>query len=186
MKNCLQTENQTIYQHGVSVKNHTFKLINLLNINQLDSNYRLPDWFLYYRNEILQSLFPLFIIEKYTIFHDCGKPYCLTYDSSGKKHFPQHSEKSYYTWLDHGGDDKTAQLIKMDMLIHTIKTNDIDNFIKNPEAITLLIVGLAEIHANAELFGGIESVSFKIKWKQINKKGKDICNKLFRSMYVVD
>jgi hypothetical protein len=74
----------------------------------------------------------------------------------------------------------------MDMMIHTMKSEDINSFIEFPEAITLLIVGLAEIHANAELFGGIESTSFKIKWKQISKKGKSICQKLFRRNHVVD
>ena len=43
---------------------------------------------------------------------------------------------------------------------------------------SLLLAGLAEIHSNAEMFGGLDSVSFKIKWKQINKRGKAICKLL--------
>lgn len=39
---------------------------------------------------------------------------------------------------------------------------------------TNLIAGLSEIHANASMFGGIDSTSFKIKWKQISKRGKKI------------
>jgi hypothetical protein len=35
---------------------------------------------------------------------------------------------------------------------------------------------LCEIHANADMFGGINSTSFKIKFKQINKRGKAIIN----------
>jgi len=65
------------------------------------------------------------------------------------------------------------------MLIHTIKANDLDEFVQHPEAITLLISGLAETHSNAKMFGGIDSTSFKIKWNQINKRGKAICQKLF-------
>ena len=67
----------------------------------------------------------------------------------------------------------------MDMIIHTMKAADIDEFIKKPEAITLLIVGLAEIHSNAELFGGYDSQSFKIKWNQINRRGNAVVKKLF-------
>jgi len=64
------------------------------------------------------------------------------------------------------------------MLIHTMKAKDIDNFINKEEAISLLFTGLCEIHANAELFGGIQSTSFKIKLKQINNRGKQIIKKL--------
>lgn len=43
-----------------------------------------------------------------------------------------------------------------------------------------LIAGLAEVHSNAKMFGGMDSTSFKIKWNQINKRGKVICQKLFK------
>jgi hypothetical protein len=39
---------------------------------------------------------------------------------------------------------------------------------------TLLVAALAEIHSNAQLFGGIESVSFKSKWKNWDRRGKQI------------
>lgn len=60
------------------------------------------------------------------------------------------------------------------MDIHTIKAADLNDFATKKECISLLITGLSEIHANAELFGGIESTSFKIKYKQINNRGKQI------------
>ena len=44
--------------------------------------------------------------------------------------------------------------------------------------LSLLITGLSEIHANANMFGGIESTSFKIKYKQINSRGKQILKHL--------
>jgi len=116
---------------------------------------------------------------EYTLYHDCGKPYCLTYDENGKRHFPNHAEKSYQTWLSVDGDPQVAKLIKLDMVIHTLKADEVDDFIKHPEAITLLLAGLAEVHANAKMFGGMDSTSFKIKWNQINKRGKAICQKLF-------
>lgn len=64
------------------------------------------------------------------------------------------------------------------MEIHLIKAKDLEEFCKNKSmAITLLIAGLCEIHSNADMFGGIDSTSFKIKWKQINQRGKRIIEK---------
>lgn len=179
MQHCPQTDTQSVYQHGVSVKEHTFALIQMLQSGEIQNGWILPNWFSQYRQQILARLLPLDIIEEYTIYHDCGKPYCLTYDDQGKKHFPNHAEISYQTWLTVGGNELSAKLMQMDMLIHTIKANDLDEFIQHPEAITLLISGLAEIHSNAKMFGGTDSTSFKIKWNQINKRGKAICQKLF-------
>ena len=179
MHQCPQTETQSVYQHGISVKDHTFALIQMLQSGEAQAGWILPNWFFQYREQILSKLLSLDIIEEYTIHHDCGKPYCLTYDEQGKKHFPNHAEISHQTWINVGGNELAARLIQMDMMIHTIKDKDIDNFIKNPEAITLLISGLAEVHSNAKMFGGTDSTSFKIKWNQINKRGKAICQKLF-------
>lgn len=184
MQNCLQTETQTIYQHGLSVRDHIFQLIEFLETGEIQSEWKLPAWLSDYRQELLKSLCPKDIIEQYAIFHDCGKPYCLTIDEQGKRHFPNHAEKSYQTWLSLSDNQQIAKLIKMDMIIHTIKAADIDEFIKHPEATTLLLAGLAEIHSNAKMFGGLNSESFKIKWSQINKRGKAICQKLFGEKHV--
>jgi hypothetical protein len=69
------------------------------------------------------------------------------------------------------------ELIKMDMDIHCLKSEGLDEFDDRYECVSLLVTGLSEIHANASMFGGIESTSFKIKWKQIDKRGKQILNK---------
>ena len=61
------------------------------------------------------------------------------------------------------------------MEIHTIKAKDVEYFCRDKTiALTLLIAGLCEVHSNASMFGGIESTSFKIKMKQIEKRGKRI------------
>lgn len=182
MQNTPQTETQSVYQHGISVRDHLFELITFLRTGHLDEGWRLPTWMHEYRQQLLSSLLPDDIIEEYTIFHDCGKPYCLTIDNLGKRHFPDHPEVSYRTWQTVSSNQTIANLIRMDMKIHTIKAAEIDEFIQHPEAITLLLAGLAEVHSNAKMFGGIESESFKIKWNQINKRGKVICCKLFGSM----
>lgn len=57
------------------------------------------------------------------------------------------------------------------MMVHTMKADDIPEFAKSREAVSLLLTALAEVHANAELFGGIDTISFKIKWKHVDKRG---------------
>jgi hypothetical protein len=64
----------------------------------------------------------------------------------------------------------------MDMDIHILSADALKEFSERPEAISLLITGLAEIHSNASMFGGIESTSFKIKWKHLNKRGRQLLN----------
>lgn len=116
---------------------------------------------------------------QYALFHDCGKPLCRTVDEQGRQHFPNHADVSYQTWIAAGGSEDIGQLIKMDMDIHCLKADGIEEFSKRPQALYLLLSGLAEIHSNAQMFGGIDSVSFKIKWKQIDKRGSQICKKIF-------
>jgi hypothetical protein len=180
MQACEQTKGQSVYQHGISVKEHIFQLIAYLKTGQISGDWRLPDWLSEYRQQIFSVLLPQDIIEEYTIYHDCGKPYCKTIDENGRPHFTDHANVSYETWLRVGGNREAAKLMKMDMIIHTMKACDIDEFITHPEACTLLLAGLAEVHSNAKMFGGMDSTSFKIKWNQINKRGKAICQKLFK------
>lgn len=182
MKSCEQTQGQSIYQHGVSVNEYLVDLISYLRTNQSSKTWRLPDWIAQYREQILGRLLPDEILSQYALFHDCGKPYCLETDAEGRRHFPNHAEKSYEIWtLLNGCNEQIGQLILHDMDIHTIKAEDIPAFASRPEAISLLLTGLAEIHSNAELFGGIDSTSFKIKFKQIEKRGRAICKLLFES-----
>ena len=182
MQGCPQTASQSVYQHGISVRDHIFQLITFLKTGQIAEGWRLPEWMYQYRQQLLDGLLPEDIIEEYTIFHDCGKPYCITLDELGRRHFPNHPEVSYRIWQTVSSNQTIANLIRMDMQIHTIKANQIAEFIRQPEAITLLLAGLAEVHSNAKMFGGLESESFKIKWNQINKRGKAICHQLFGSM----
>jgi hypothetical protein len=126
------------------------------------------------------------IIKEYTIHHDCGKFYCKIIDDNGKQHFPNHAEVSAKLWLEIGGSKQAASLMGKDMIIHTMKAIDVDQFIKSPEAITLLIVGLAEIIANSQMFGGFTSTSFKIKYKHLDQRGKAITKKLYGENNVID
>lgn len=168
-----------MYEHGVSVKEHIFELISFLKTGQIGEGWRLPDWIYEYREQLLSKLLPEETIAGYAVFHDCGKPYCLTIDEQGKRHFPNHAEVSYNVWTALSTNKTIASLILWDMKIHTMKASEVDEFCEHVGAATLLLAGLAEVHSNAKMFGGIESESFKIKWSQINKRGKAICRKLF-------
>jgi len=41
-----------------------------------------------------------------------------------------------------------------------------------PEAAALLLTAIAEVHSNAEMFGGHDSDSFKAKIKRLDKRGR--------------
>lgn len=182
MQRCPQTDTQSVYQHGVSVRDHLFELIHFLETGKISEEWKLPDWIKNYQFQIKNSVMSKDIVEEYAIFHDCGKPYCLSIDENGRRHFPNHAQTSAQTWMRVGGDEQVAKLIAMDMEIHTIKAEGLNEFIRHPEAVTLLLAGLAEVHSNAKMFGGATSESFKIKWNQINRRGKAICLKLFGDM----
>lgn len=179
MKSCEQTKGQSVLDHGISVKNYLFDLINhLRNNTDLKYDWILPDWVYDNKDLIINSLPSDDTLELYTIYHDCGKPYCLTIDSDGKRHFPNHAEVSYQIFKQVFSNDIAAKLILHDMDIHLLKSAGVVDFCKNPHAITLLLSGLAELHSNSNLFGGTNSTSFKIKFKSISQRGKQIFSKI--------
>ena len=90
MINTKQTETQNVLEHGLSVNKY---FNDLLGENKLE--WKLPQWFTDNKNFILNNLHEPSIIQEYQIFHDLGKPYCLTVDSDGKKHFPNHAQVSH-------------------------------------------------------------------------------------------
>jgi hypothetical protein len=98
-------------------------------------------------------------------------------DSDGRRHFPNHSGISYQVFNKVFDDPIAADLILHDMDIHLLKSDGVEEFMKNPYHLTLLLVGLAEIHSNSDMFGGKLSTSFKIKFKSINQRGKQIFKK---------
>jgi len=168
MKNCPQTETQTVYDHGMSVWEHTKKLIS----GDFDG-FRLPDWFIDNHSFIVNNLHPSDVIKSYNIYHDCGKPYCLEIDSEGKKHFPDHANVSKATYIEVFGESIVSDLISYDMILHTATAEAIKSYDWDIKTyFTLLVTAFAEIHSNAAMFGGIESVSFKMKYKKLVKRGK--------------
>ena len=176
MHQCHQTKSQSVYDHGLKVWEHTQKATQYLDGGLAPLGWRMPGWLLKHREELRAALLPLSVIEEYTVFHDCGKPYCKP---DGERRFPDHAEVSYRTWLSVGGSDAAAKLMRLDMKAHTMRAEEVEAFAALPEAATLLIVALAEVHANATMFGGIESTSFKMKWKHLDRRGRAVCKAMF-------
>lgn len=86
---------------------------------------------------------------------------------------PPYSEDFYET---------IGNLIGLDMIMHTESKEEIlARNLSKKDMFTLLITALAECHANAEMFGGIDSTSFKIKFKKIERIGKFLCSQAFES-----
>lgn len=171
MKNCEQMKGLSVLEHGFMVKNYTFDLINYLHGKPSKYTWSIPNIVQENKNLILKNLLPYSIIKEYTILHDLGKPYCLSIDSQGKRHFKNHEEISYsiYKNLPNANND-VSYLILHDMDLHLGKVDDFD-----PKFIyTQIVVSLAELHANAQMFGGIESTSFKIKLKKLTQSIKKI------------
>jgi hypothetical protein len=99
-------------------------------------------------------------------------------DADGKQHFPDHARISGAIWRTLGGDPIIARYIEHDMDMHLLKPADALSYKHLDLAPALLLTALAELHANAEIFGGIESTSFKIKWKQLSKIGTILINRI--------
>ena len=129
MKNCEQTKGQSVLDHGISVKNYLFDLINhLRNGDPLKYEWVLPDWLYTNKDLILSSLPDDKTLELYTKYHDCGKSFCLTIDSDGKRHFPNHAEVSYQIFKQIFNNDVAAELIRRDMDIHLLKSDGVHEF----------------------------------------------------------
>ena len=179
MKTCFQSKGQSILEHGESVHAYFNDLYNhLYRGEELKFEWRLPEWVTANKDFIKANLLDLDILRDYQIYHDCGKPLCVTIDELGKQHFPNHAEASKQRWTECTvGDPRNVQvgeLIGMDMDIHLLNSESLTEFSKRKEAISLMMTGLCEVHSNAAMFGGIESTSFKIKFKHIEKRGRQI------------
>lgn len=173
MKDCEQTQGMSVLAHGEMVYAYYLDLRNHVTQGApLQYEWKMPDWFA--DKNLWRLRKDEAVIEEYMGNHDCSKPLVRTVDENGKVHFPDHAKVSEAAWLHVDGSEEAAKLMGMDMDIHLLKAEGQEAFAKRPEAATLLIAGLCEIHANASMFGGIDSTSFKIKWKHIDKRGKQI------------
>lgn len=169
-----QTQGQNIHEHGVSVYEYAKKICS--------GNFegmKIPDWFQDNFFTIVNNIVSYETLKRYCIFHDCGKPFCHEIDENGKVHFPNHADVSAKFYGEAFPEDiKGKWLTQHDMSLHTGSAKYIEDLCANTEdkslLLTLIISAFAEVHSNAAMFGGIESTSFKIKWKKINQRAKQI------------
>lgn len=75
-------------------------------------------------------------------------------------------------FCDKFGDGDCAQLIKNDMIFHSGSICEVEEYCKNKLHIHSYVTAWAELFANAELFGGQSSTSFKIKRKRLIRNFK--------------
>jgi len=177
MASCEQMPGLSVLAHGESVWAYYQDLIRQLRDGAKPRyKWRFPDWIR--DSALIQSQLSEDIVREYLVHHDCGKPYCRTVDEDGRQHFPDHARVSEELWRSVGGSETAARLMGMDMDIHLLKGDDTVAFGARPEAATLLLAGLAEVHSNAEMFGGIDSTGFKMKFKHLQRRGKRIVSLL--------
>lgn len=170
MKSTLQTEGMNVLQHGINVWKYTRRLLD----NDIEG-MKIPDWFKENQQYIISNCYNRKIMKQYTIFHDCGKPQTLYYDEFGRRHFPNHAQISEQVWNENNGCTIIGTLIGLDMMFHTETAEQIISRGLSKEILcSLLISSLAELHSNAEMFGGITSESFCIKYKRLNQRAKKI------------
>ena len=172
MESCEQTKGLNMLQHGQMVHDH----YNLL-IDQLQSKT--------HECKELQQLWEEFgnripkpeILKTYHVYHDCGKPLCLSIDETGRRHFPNHAEMSAQQFAHLFPEDGfTTALIRHDMDFHMMRGPELLQLWKSPFAPILYFTAWAEISANAEMFGGRESDSYKIKRSRLIQAAKKFIN----------
>lgn len=177
MKLCEQTAGLSVLAHGESVHHYYLDLRDhILEGLPLTFEWKIPEWLR--APELWKARLVEDVIAEYQVYHDNGKPYCREVDDDGRVHFPDHAAVSAALWNTVGGADQAAHLMSLDMEVHTMKAEDLESFCKRPEAATLLITAMCEIHSNAAMFGGIDSTSFKMKWKHLDRRGKQIVKAL--------
>lgn len=184
MAHCEQTTGLSVLDHGIQVHNKFWDLnaqmaMKIYLNEEIDDAWVLPRWFvdnIKLIDKIIDSIPDKErLISNYTIFHDIGKPHVKTVGEDGRAHFPNHSEKSAELAEKYFSDKRVAELMRHDMFFHTCKAADVEKaFTERDLGLLWLnyVVAIAEIHANAEMFGGTDSTSFKIKFKQLDRRGK--------------
>lgn len=132
-----------------------------------------PQWLTQFGEQLLAHQQPGYDMAEYLVNHDCGKAATYCVDEQGRAHFPGHAEKSAQMWRQAGRSEVQARLMELDMALHTMPVSEMAEFAKNPLAPSLLLATYAQLHSNAQsVFGGLESDSFKMKLKALNRRAK--------------
>jgi hypothetical protein len=168
MTACEQTHGLNMLQHGRAV-HEAYKVL----VHQLETG-TCP-------NTVLSQVYarwswpPLASLERYHVYHDCGKHLVQTVDDQGRRQFPGHAAASARQYAHLFPEDvSTIHLIAHDMDFHVLRGEALEKLCQDPLAPILYLTAWAEVHANAEMFGGPQTDSFKIKAKRLIQAGKKL------------
>lgn len=114
-------------------------------------------------------------LQRYLGWHDCGKPTVMSRDAQGQPHFPDHALCSSETWARIGGTPAECTLMRLDMAFHTWPAERMPELAANPLGRSLLLAAWASLWANCADFGGAHALSFKIKRKHLERRGRAFC-----------
>jgi len=183
MRGCVQARfgqaQQSVWEHGQAVLGGYEALLLAAASGQLPEGWRPPKWWSPAAAAWLLAHQPQRqTMARYLLWHDCGKPAALVLDAQGRAHFPGHAQVSADTWRALGGTADEVWLIRHDMVLHSGSAADCAELLHTPEGRRLwpglLLAALSEVHANAQMFGGTESTSFKAKAKQLDRRGTQL------------
>ncbi len=173
MRRCEQAPGLDVLAHGDRVAAAYEQLLaHLEHGAKCPEGWRVPGWLCGQSELWLSRLLPKAVLREYQRYHDCGKPFCLQLDDQGRRHFPGHALMSAQVWRALGGAEQVCRLMAQDMDVHLLEAHEVPEFARRPEAASLWLTGLAEVHANAEMFGGLGSSSFKAKTKHLDRRGR--------------
>ena len=171
MRTCMQFRTQSTLDHGDAVLEMYRTLTSHAREGKLPEGWRQPKW---WSPETAQQLAaaqpPEDLMANYLRYHDCGKPLCRIEDDEGRQHFPNHAAISAQLWEHLGGHPDEVWLMANDMLLHSGSAEECEAIRGHRLAPALMFAALSEIHSNAEMFGGIETNSFKAKAKQLERR----------------
>lgn len=180
MRSCYQFKDLNVLQHGLSVRNWYSEIIDLLYRGKdSECDLEIPAWCLRpLVNEAISRVDDS-LMEMYQVYHDCGKPFSLVVHEDGSRHYPDHAAVSKRVWLEcsdvSDGASWIADMIGWDMDFHLLRSSGVNGFAaRGDRAIALMLTALAEIHANSEMFGGMDSTGFKIKYKHSCRMGRHV------------
>lgn len=165
MNTCYQFQEQTTLEHGYAVYDAYLRLM------KEQGNEPKPEWLKENFNWFASKQLCPEILKYYLIYHDCAKFKTISIDSAGNQHFLDHAQASKQLWEELFGESMVSELIGRDMDMHLLKPSLISSYDRPDLMPTLLVCALAELHANAAMFGGFDSISFKIKFKALSRLG---------------
>lgn len=170
MAACEQAPGLDMLQHGQAVHDHYQRLTRQLEAGDIPW----PVLACVYARQAWPAANRL---ERYHLYHDCGKHLVAEVGEDGKRRFPGHAEASARQYAVLFPEDAwTRHLIRHDMDFHVLRGEDLESLCRDPAAPALYLTAWAEVCANAEMFGGRQSDSFKIKAKRLIQAGKKLLN----------